>query len=438
MATSSAFSSICWLLLLYTLQGVPLGMSAVFQLLLKDHGASYSDLALFSMSAWPFAMKLLWAPIVDSTALPFLKKRKSWLLVTQLCIAAILYHLSNTYTQLLETGAITHLTAFFFALYFLAATQDIAVDGWALTMLPASHVGYAGTCNSVGQTLGYFLAFSGFLSLDRFEVCSPQAFLRFWAVVFLAGTIAVCVFRKEDDDGSKYDSISDVYRKTYYIFRLPAVQLLTLVLLTWKLPFNEGLVGLKLQESGVSKDTIAVFATIITPVHVYLPWAIAKVSQRLGNMQVMYWVYPVRVLFSLAGLALVFWAPEEIDNLDLIATRLFYVALFFVSVAHAALSQGMFAPQMSFFSHVSDPALGGTYMTVLNTLSNVGGNIGGQVSLRSVDWFQKAGFDGFYASTLLGLVGGLLWWAVLGKTLLSLGRLQPEAWKVKDDKIKMF
>ena len=45
----------------------------------------------------------------------------------------------------------------FFSLNFLAATQDIAVDGWALTMLKRRNVGYASTCNSVGQTAGYFV-----------------------------------------------------------------------------------------------------------------------------------------------------------------------------------------------------------------------------------------------------------------------------------------
>jgi PAT family acetyl-CoA transporter-like MFS transporter 1 len=43
------------------------------------------------------------------------------------------------------------LTGFFLALYFLMATQDIAVDGWALTMLSRENVGYASTCNSIGQ-----------------------------------------------------------------------------------------------------------------------------------------------------------------------------------------------------------------------------------------------------------------------------------------------
>ena len=33
--------------------------------------------------------------------------------------------------------------------------QDIAVDGWALTMLRKENVGYAATTNAMGQTLGY-------------------------------------------------------------------------------------------------------------------------------------------------------------------------------------------------------------------------------------------------------------------------------------------
>jgi PAT family acetyl-CoA transporter-like MFS transporter 1 len=34
----------------------------------------------------------------------------------------------------------------------------------------------------------------------------------------------------------------------------------------------------------------------------------------------------------------------------------------------------MFVSIMAFFARVSDPAVGGTYMTLLNTLTNLGGN----------------------------------------------------------------
>jgi hypothetical protein len=50
------------------------------------------------------------------------------------------------------------LARFFGALFFLMATQDVAVDGWALTMLSPERVAWAGAINSVGQTLGYFIS----------------------------------------------------------------------------------------------------------------------------------------------------------------------------------------------------------------------------------------------------------------------------------------
>ena len=40
---------------------------------------------------------------------------------------------------------------------------------------------------------------------------------------------------------------------------------------------------------------------------------------------------------------------------------------------------------MAFFAKVSDPAIGGTYMTLLNTLSNLGGNWPATLMLWFVD-----------------------------------------------------
>jgi PAT family acetyl-CoA transporter-like MFS transporter 1 len=75
----------------------------------------------------------------------------------------------------------------FLALNCLAATQDIAVDGWALTMLSRKNVGYASTyvfmfvfcftqfilrflhlirCNVVGLNVGYTLGSVVFLTLQ--------------------------------------------------------------------------------------------------------------------------------------------------------------------------------------------------------------------------------------------------------------------------------
>ena len=44
--------------------------------------------------------------------------------------------------QRLKEADIVSITALFFVLVLLAATQDIAVDGWALTLLSRPHIGW--------------------------------------------------------------------------------------------------------------------------------------------------------------------------------------------------------------------------------------------------------------------------------------------------------
>ena len=78
----------------------------------------------------------------------------------------------------------------FFLLYFLAATQDIAVDGWALTMLRQENilehsrtfgnlnitmlrpenVGYAATCNTVGVRTGWNFAYVVLTTLEVLQL----------------------------------------------------------------------------------------------------------------------------------------------------------------------------------------------------------------------------------------------------------------------------
>lgn len=47
----------------------------------------------------------------------------------------------------------------------------------------------------------------------------------------------------------------------------------------------------------------------------------------------------------------------------------------------------MFVSTMAFFARVSDPAVGGTYMTLLNTVGNLGGTWSTSVILMFVDTF---------------------------------------------------
>jgi hypothetical protein len=70
LSNNSDNLSIFILLVLYTLQGIPMGLCGSIPLILKEKGVSYESLSLFSLVSLPFSLKLLWAPVVILVAIP--------------------------------------------------------------------------------------------------------------------------------------------------------------------------------------------------------------------------------------------------------------------------------------------------------------------------------------------------------------------------------
>lgn len=242
------------LLLLYCLQGVPLGLAGSVPMVLQARKIGYRQQALFSFVSWPFSVKLVWAPIVDAVYSRTFGRRKSWLIPVQYVIGLLMIIMSNYIDVLIGDGDfppnVLLLTVVFFLLFVCAATQDIAVDGWAITMLARENVGHASTCNSVGQTAGYFLGYTVFLALESAEFCNrflrweplekgimdlPSFFL-FWGLVFIVVTTLVWLLKKERREPSaeaKQDLFS-AYNQLLKIVKLKSVQKYALFIVTAK------------------------------------------------------------------------------------------------------------------------------------------------------------------------------------------------------------
>uniref|UniRef100_A0A2S2QP89 Acetyl-coenzyme A transporter 1 n=1 Tax=Sipha flava TaxID=143950 RepID=A0A2S2QP89_9HEMI len=149
------------LLLLYTMQGFPIGLTSAIPILLQSmKDVSYQDQALFSLVIWPFSLKLLWAPLVDALYVRKIGRRKSWLLPVQYLLGSCLLYMSNDIDTLFpktDKPNIMTWTYMFFITNILAATQDIVIDGWALTILNKKNLDHTSTCNTTGQTIGVML-----------------------------------------------------------------------------------------------------------------------------------------------------------------------------------------------------------------------------------------------------------------------------------------
>jgi hypothetical protein len=95
--------NILLLLFLYTLQGIPLGLTASLPFILSSRNVPYSDQAIFSLASWPFSLKLLWAPIVDSIYIKSIGRRKSWLVPVQYLIGMFMLSSAGYLHQMIET-----------------------------------------------------------------------------------------------------------------------------------------------------------------------------------------------------------------------------------------------------------------------------------------------------------------------------------------------
>ena len=129
-SSSSVQSDVFLLILLYAIQGIPLGLSLGSVPFLLKNVASYTDVGIFSFASYPYSLKLFWSPIVDSIYVKSIGRRKSWIIPIQLAVGCIFVLISGWMDQFMQEkqsrDQVVFLTAVFFCIVFLVATQDIA------------------------------------------------------------------------------------------------------------------------------------------------------------------------------------------------------------------------------------------------------------------------------------------------------------------------
>ncbi len=140
--------------------GLPLALSAgTLQAWLTVEGLDIRTIGFFALAGLPYTFKFAWAPLADRFEPPLAGRRRSWLLVTQLGLAAACLAMAT----LDPKASVAAVGACAVAIAFLSASQDIVFDAYRSDLLRDDERG-AGAAVSV---LGYRLAMlvSGGLAL---------------------------------------------------------------------------------------------------------------------------------------------------------------------------------------------------------------------------------------------------------------------------------
>ncbi|MCD6026681.1 MAG: AmpG family muropeptide transporter [Solimicrobium sp.] len=98
---------------------------------LKTEGVDLKTIGLFALIGFPYTWKFIWSPIMDRFSMPFLGRRRGWMLVTQLGLLAVITAMGQLSPQT-ELKWIVWLCG---TMAFLSASQDIVIDAYRRELL---------------------------------------------------------------------------------------------------------------------------------------------------------------------------------------------------------------------------------------------------------------------------------------------------------------
>jgi PAT family beta-lactamase induction signal transducer AmpG len=121
--------------------GLPLGLVWIaIPDWMRDQGVDIRIVGLTTLAQAPWSFKLLWAPLMDRYHPPFWGRRRGWTAVAQVALLALTLGLAGL-GQHPESPFVV--IAFTFAIAFASASQDIAIDAYAVEVLREDEQGVA-------------------------------------------------------------------------------------------------------------------------------------------------------------------------------------------------------------------------------------------------------------------------------------------------------
>jgi len=373
--------------------------------LLKKYKMSYSQIGVFSLASYPYSLKLLWSPMVDAVWSPKVGRRKSWIMPIQMLSGFGMIWLGSQVEKMMvdvaaDGGAgVWGFTGWWIFLVFMCATQDIAVDGWALTLLTPGNISYASTAQTVGLTAGQFMSYTVFLAFNAPDfankffrkipsdegVMSLGGYLTFWGWVYIFVTLGLAVLKREEKTKNE-DGIWDVYKVMWGVLKLKNIQTIIIIHLIAKIGFqaNDAVTNLKLLDKGFSQEDLALTVLIDFPFEIGLGYYAGKWSTTYTPMRLWCWAFVGRLIAAVtAQITVIVFPASGVETWYLLVVIAEHIFSTFTNTV-------MFVALSAFHARIADPVIGGTYMTLLATASNLGGTFPRFFVLKLVDSFTVA------------------------------------------------
>lgn len=186
--------------------GLPLSLpGSTLEAWFTQAGRTYVEIGLLSLVGLPYALKFLWAPLMDRFGHTSFGLRKTWILVMQLGIVCVLVAMSfgdpATRPSVLAMLAL--------CLTLMSATQDVAIDAYRAEILPPSERGL-GVAVFVAAYRMALLVASG-LALIMADFLGWAMVYRIMAGLMFIGVITTCVIKEPPHPPREDRTVVDLY-----------------------------------------------------------------------------------------------------------------------------------------------------------------------------------------------------------------------------------
>ncbi|MCD9045265.1 AmpG family muropeptide MFS transporter [Luteimonas sp. MHLX1A] len=372
---------------------------------LRDVGLDLGSIGLISLASFFYLLKFLWAPLIDRYAFPltaFLGRRRSWLLFSQLLVAASLGALALSRPEM----GVTTLVMWVLVGSFAGATQDSVVDAYRIEIAPAAAQGALAATYTLGYRIGLIVGGAGALYLAEFQGWT-NAYL-WMAALMLVPVLTTLIAREpavpEATVVRRIDFIGAFWQPFTSFFSSNGLLLgLALLAFVGLFKFPDQVIGVMAGpfylDSGYSKADIATVSKL------YGIWT-GIVGAFVGGVCVAAFGFRRMLFVAAVGVAL--------SNLAflLMAYNPGQIWAFYLAISADNLFQGFAGTVLvAFMSSLTDRNFTATQYALLVSLANLPGKFAGGVSGFLVEATSYATFFILSALTVVPtlLLLGWLW-----------------------------
>ena len=371
--------------------GLPLLLTiGVLQAWMQEKGFDLGQIGLITLVQLPYTWKFVWAPFLDRFTLPFLGRRRGWLLIAQL--ALILSIVALGYSDPVANASMMVVAALLVA--FFSASQDIVVDAYRREDLPNEELGLGSSMYIYGYRLGMLLASGGGLIMADHMPFSRVYFIM--AACMLPGVITTLLTPEPTAAAGTPQTMRDaiVNPLAEYFSRPSALWVLVFILL-YKLgdTMAAAITTPFYLEIGFSKTEIGtvvkLFGTGATLVGAFMGGILML---RLGINRSL-WVFGVLQALSTACFALLARVGHSIPTLSGV-------------IAFENLSSGMgTAAFVAFMASITNKKFTATQLALLTSLMGLPRALASSVTGYMV---KNIGWESFFIFCTLAAIPGML------------------------------